>query len=219
MRKKKNLILDFTSLLDVIMILLFVVICNMSQASLKANEKAEKSQESLADAEMKLEDMQDKLDELSADNEALNKELSEYQINSGDPVSAEAYEAILDSTTKVIMKCETGMDTETNKHMVSIDIIIKNGDETARQTTAKIIHDFDLSRKERDEFNAKQIGSIKEELEKYLTYSDTGLIWVLIEYDYKDENFSNADLEIIRDAVEMIETDLNVTCYIEEMKK
>ena len=117
------------------------------------------------------------------------------------------------------MKCETGMDTETNKHMVSIDIIIKNGDETARQTTAKIIHDFDLSRKERDEFNAKQIGSIKEELEKYLTYSDTGLIWVLIEYDYKDENFSNADLEIIRDAVEMIETDLNVTCYIEEMKK
>ena len=42
---------------------------------------------------------------------------------------------------------------------------------------------------------------------------------MLIEYDYKDENFSNADLEIIRDAVEMIETDLNVTCYIEEMKK
>lgn len=219
MRKKKNLILDFTSLLDVIMILLFVVICNMNNASLEANENAKKSQESLADAEMKLEDMQDKLDALSADNEALNKELSEYQINSGDPVSAEAYEAILDSTTKVIMKCETGMDTETNKHMVSIDIIIKNGDETARQTTTKIIHDFDLSRKERDEFNAKQIGSIKEELEKYLTYSDTGLIWVLIEYDYKDENFSNADLEIIRDAVEMIETDLNVTCYIEEMKK
>lgn len=219
MRKKKNLILDFTSLLDVIMILLFVVICNMSQASLEANENAEKSQESLANAEMRLEDMQDKLDELSADNEALNMELSRYQINSGDSVSSEAYEAILGSTTKVIMKCETGMDTETNKHMVSIDIIIKNKDETARQTTAKIIHDFDLSRKERDQFNAKQIGSIKEELEKYLTYSDTGLIWVLIEYDYRDENFSNADLEIIRDSVEMIETDLNVTCYIEEMKK
>ncbi len=219
MRKKKNLILDFTSLLDVIMILLFVVICNMSNASLEANENAKKSLESLANAETKLEDMQDKLDELSAENEALNMELSGYQLNSDDPVSAEAYEALLGSTTKVIMKCETGMDTETNKHMVSIDIVIKNKDETARQTTAKIIHDFDLSRKERDEFNAKQIGSIKEELKKYLTDSDAKLIWVLIEYDYRDVNFSNADLEIIHDAVEMIDTDLNIPCYIEEMKK
>ncbi|MCM1082873.1 MAG: hypothetical protein NC393_13500 [Clostridium sp.] len=219
MRKKKNLILDFTSLLDVIMILLFVVICNMSNASLEANENAKKSQESLADAEIKMEDMQGKLDALSADNEALKMELSEYQINDGDPVSAEAYETILNSTTKVIMKCGTGMDTETNKHMVIIDIIIKNKEETARQATAKIIHDFGLSRRERDAFNAKQIGSIKEELEKYLTYADTKLIWVLIEYDYRDENFSNADLEIIRDAVQMIEADKNVTCYIEEMKK
>lgn len=219
MRKKKNIILDFTSLLDVIMILLFVVICSMSNASLEANENAKKTQESLADAETKLEDMQDKLDVLSADNEALNMELSSYKLNSDDPVSSEAYEAILGSTTKVIMKCETGMDTETNKHMVSIDIMIKNKDETARQTTAKIIHDFDLSRKERDEFNARQIGSIKDELKKYLTYSDTKLIWVLIEYDYRDENFSNADLEIIHDALETIEADLNITCYIEEMKK
>ncbi|MDE5873773.1 MAG: hypothetical protein K2H07_07660 [Lachnospiraceae bacterium] len=219
MRKKKNLILDFTSLLDVIMILLFVVICNMSNASLEANENAKKSQESLANAETKLEDMQDKLDALSAENDALNMELSGYQLNSDDPVSAEAYEAVLGNTTKVIMKCETGMDTETNKHMVSIDIVIKNKDETARQTTAKIIHDFDLSRKERDEFNAKQIGSIKEELKKYLTDSDAKLIWVLIEYDYRDVNFSNADLEIIHDAVEMIDTDLNIPCYIEEMKK
>lgn len=219
MRKKKNLILDFTSLLDVIMILLFVVICNMSNASLEANENAKKSQESLANAETKLEDMQDKLDALSAENEALNMELSGYQLNSDDPVSAEAYEAVLGSTTKVIMKCETGMDTETNKHMVSIDIVIKNKDETARQTTAKIIHDFDLSRKERDEFNAKQIESIKEELKKYLTDSDAKLIWVLIEYDYRDVNFSNADLEIIHDAVEMIDADLNIPCYIEEMKK
>ncbi len=219
MRKKKNLILDFTSLLDVIMILLFVVICNMSNASLEASENAKKSQESLADAETKLEGMQDKLDALSADNEALKMELSGYQPGSGDTVSPEAYEAILDSTTKVIMKCETGMDTETNKHMVSIDITIKNKGETARQTTAKIIHDFDLSRKERDAFNAKQIGSMKEELQKYLTNSDEKLIWVLIEYDYRDENFSNADLEIIRDAVEMLEAERNVTCYIEEMKK
>lgn len=219
MRKKKNLILDFTSLLDVIMILLFVVICNMSNASLEANENAKKSQESLANAETKLEDMQDKLDALSAENETLNMELSGYQLNSDDPVSAEAYEAVLGSTTKVIMKCETGMDTETNKHMVSIDIVIKNKDETARQTTAKIIHDFDLSRKERDEFNAKQIESIKEELKKYLTDSDAKLIWVLIEYDYRDVNFSNADLEIIHDAVEMIDADLNIPCYIEEMKK
>lgn len=219
MRKKKNLILDFTSLLDVIMILLFVVICNMSNASLEANENAKKSQESLADAKMELEDMQDKLDVLSADNEALKMELSGYQLNDGAPVSSEAYEAILESTTKVIMKCETGMDTETNNHMVSIDIIIKNRDETARQTTVKIIHDFDLSRKERDEFNAKQIGDLKEELEKYLTYADTKLIWVLIEYDYRDENFSNADLEIIHAAVELIQADRNVTCYIEEMKK
>ncbi|MBD5096138.1 MAG: hypothetical protein HDT40_03875 [Lachnospiraceae bacterium] len=219
MRKKKNLILDFTSLLDVIMILLFVVICNMNNASLEANENAKKSQESLADVEMKLENMQDKLDALSAENEALNMELSGYQLNNGDSVSSEAYKTMLGSTTKVIMKCETGMDTETNKHMVSIDIIIKNKDETARQTTAKIIHDFDLSRKERDEFNARQIGSIKEELKKYLTYADTKLIWVLIEYDYRDENFSNADLEIIHDAVEMIDADLHIPCYIEEMKK
>ena len=39
--KKRDLVLDFTSLLDVIMIILFVVISNMGQASLDAKKAAE----------------------------------------------------------------------------------------------------------------------------------------------------------------------------------
>ncbi|MBQ2985016.1 MAG: hypothetical protein IJD61_01200, partial [Clostridia bacterium] len=37
--KKKELILDFTSLLDVILILLFIVTASMSRASLSANDE------------------------------------------------------------------------------------------------------------------------------------------------------------------------------------
>jgi len=37
--KKRELMLDFTSLLDVILILLFIVIANMNQVSLSAGEE------------------------------------------------------------------------------------------------------------------------------------------------------------------------------------
>ena len=41
--KKRDLVLDFTSLLDVIMIILFVVISSMGQASFNAKRRGSKT--------------------------------------------------------------------------------------------------------------------------------------------------------------------------------
>ena len=65
--KKRELILDFTSLLDVIMILLFVVISNMSLVSANANaaakEETEAAKEALAAEQFQTEEAAEKIRE------------------------------------------------------------------------------------------------------------------------------------------------------------
>ena len=72
--KKRDLVLDFTSLLDVIMIILFVVISSMGQASFHAKEEAEKQ---IEDTKQSLKDLQNKYNEMGADNEELQKQIEE----------------------------------------------------------------------------------------------------------------------------------------------
>ncbi len=53
--KKRDLVLDFTSLLDVIMIILFVVISSMGQASFDAKEMAQNQMKENAGIQQELE--------------------------------------------------------------------------------------------------------------------------------------------------------------------
>lgn len=81
--KKRELILDFTSLLDVIMILLFVVIGNMSLASAGANaaakEETEAAKEALAAEQLQTKAAAEKLAELTGEIGELKEKLAELE--------------------------------------------------------------------------------------------------------------------------------------------
>lgn len=221
MKKKSELLLDFTSLLDVIMIILFVVICNMNNAAMEANQSAEAANKELILAKEQLSDNESKLDELTGDNESLKEELAQFTIN-GENTSqdkAEAFGSAIDNTVKVMLKCKTGMDIDTNNHKVSIDVVIKGKGSDTSRTEALIIHDFSLSREERAVFNATQVKNMTETLKDSLLGLDAPLIWFMIEYDYKDENFSNTDLEMINDAIDDLSLLLGITCQVEELRE
>ena len=66
--KKKELMLDFTSLLDVILILLFIVIANMNQASAAAGEELTAQ---LTDSEARIQMLEEERTQLSAQLEEM----------------------------------------------------------------------------------------------------------------------------------------------------
>ncbi len=86
--KKRELILDFTSLLDVIMILLFVVIGNMSLVSASANaaakEETEAVQEVLATERQQAEETAEKLAELEGKLAELEGKLADANQKNAD---------------------------------------------------------------------------------------------------------------------------------------
>ena len=86
--KKRELILDFTSLLDVIMILLFVVIGNMSLASASVNaaarEETEAAQEALATEQMEAEAAAEKIAELTGEIGELTEKLDAAEQKNAD---------------------------------------------------------------------------------------------------------------------------------------
>lgn len=221
MKRKRDLALDFTSLLDVIMILLFVVICNMSQAAIEANENAEAANKELEGAKEQLEDNQAKIDELSSSNQSLNDELAQFTIN-GEQTSqnmSDAYGSAIDNTTKVLLKCSTGMDIDTNNHKVSVEVVIKNQNNNATKTELKIIHDFSLSYDDRVDFNNKQVSDMTAELKNALGTVNSPLVWFMIEYEYADENFSNSDLEMIKDSIKDLQLETGINYQVEEIRE
>lgn len=221
MRKKRDLVLDFTSLLDVIMILLFVVICSMNHAAMEANENAKAANNKLDYAKEQLEENEAVMEELKADNAALKSELMQFAIN-GEETSidmAEAYGLAIDNTVKVVLECDTGMDIATNNHIVLIDARIKGEDIETTHKELTIVHDFSLDKDERARFNARQVKNICDKLNEALSEVHAPLIWFMVEYEYKDENFSNADLEILREAIDDLSLMLDIRCQIEEIKK
>ena len=78
--RKRDIILDFTSLLDVIMILLFIVISNTAAASAKVSEEAQKAQEDLDAAESEISDLEYRLETKEAAEESYEIYTSEAVI-------------------------------------------------------------------------------------------------------------------------------------------
>jgi len=156
--KKRELILDFTSLLDVIMILLFVVIGNMSLVSANANaaarEETRAAKEALAEEQQQTEETAEKLAELSEklseleevkqNNADLELELKvllenhtalleEYDylkiITDFDASDTSAYGQVIKRMTKVLLLCDTETDGETGLPKVCIGIYRAGGTE------------------------------------------------------------------------------------------
>lgn len=86
--KKRELILDFTSLLDVIMILLFVVISNMSLASASTNaaarEETEAVKEALATEQLQTKEAAEKIAELTGEIGELTEKLDAAEQKNAD---------------------------------------------------------------------------------------------------------------------------------------
>lgn len=86
--KKRELVLDFTSLLDVIMILLFVVISNMSLVSANVNaaakEETEAAQEALTKEQMQTKAAAEKIAELTGEIADLTERLEDANRENAD---------------------------------------------------------------------------------------------------------------------------------------
>ncbi len=172
--KKRELILDFTSLLDVIMILLFVVISNMSLASVNANaaakEETEAAQEALETEQRKAEEAAEKLAELNeklAELSDVNQKnadlelelkvllenhtalLEEYDylkiITDFDASDTSAYGQVIKRMTKVLLLCETGQDEETGYPEVRVGIYRSGGTEEERTYVTSVTLVHDFS--------------------------------------------------------------------------
>lgn len=240
--KRRELILDFTSLLDVILILLFMVIVNINQASLTANEETERelaaarSQikelnddkedllmaiEGIIGREISYADISPVMESLKSEYDALLDEYDFLKLTSDyDPEDTSLYEAALERVEKVTLICETSKNEETGNYEVNIKVY-KNGDKNDGQSFADSVtleHNLELTKEERTRLKAKQVTELTKALSTVIRDVDLDMIWFSIQYYYEDENFSNMDLEIMNEAIENIERTFSKRCHIEKIK-
>ncbi len=172
--KKRELILDFTSLLDVIMILLFVVISNMSLVSANANaaarEETEAAKEALATEQQQTEEAAEtiaelteklrELEEVKQNNADLELELQvllenhkalleEYDylkiITDFDASDTTAYGQVIKRMTKVLLLCETGTNEETGLPEVRVGIYRSDGEDSEKSYVTSVVLVHDFS--------------------------------------------------------------------------
>lgn len=216
--KKKELILDFTSLLDVIMILLFVVIINMNHASLSVNEEAQKKQQ---EAQSQIEAISAELEELKLEYNTLQDENDYLKITSNyDANDTSIYDAVIKRMTKVTLICNTGENKETGNYEVQINIYLdaNESDEKSFSNSVIIEHNLNLSKDERQKINAEHVTNVTRELSSALRNVDSNVIWFSVQYEYDDENFSNSDLEIINEAIGNLERSFSRACYVDKIE-
>ncbi len=251
--KKRELILDFTSLLDVIMILLFIIISNMNLASVSANAEAkaetEAAQSALAEEQAEAEAAADKIKELEAllaESEQKAEELQqanadtelelkvllenhaalleEYDylkiITEFDANDTSSYGQVIERMTKVLLLCDTGQNPETGQTEVTVGIYRASGkqEEKSYVSSVVLVHDFSLTRREREELAARQITELTKALSGALREHSEDVVWCSVQYAYDDENFSQSDLEIIDEAIRNLERSFSKTCFTEKIK-
>lgn len=231
--KKRDLVLDFTSLLDVIMIILFVVISSMGQASFDAKEMAqnqmkenagvqqelEASMQDLAEMQNKYEDMTTYCDSLQQQIRELLKENNLYKTEDIDRELL--YESLMEKSKKITLICKPYINSnKSDGNEVEITVYSSEaGDEQEALDIVIFTHNFDLSRDERIVKNAEMQANMYKSLENLIRDTDLDLVFFTIEYTYGDKNFSQTDLNNIVRAIGDIERNYSVTCYIDKVKQ
>ena len=240
--KKKELMLDFTSLLDVILILLFIVIANMNQASADAGKELT-AQLTQADAQVQAleaerEQLLSALEEMhikEADNVALQQQMEdlgeeyaalqdEYDhlkiITNYDEDDLSVYRAAVEKITRAVVICEAMPRKGSDNQEVRVDIYLDtDGDgKQSHAGSVVILHDFTLSAEERERLIADQTVEMTKALSGALREHQGKMVWVSIQYAYDDVNIANSDIELINKAVKNLEHSFGIPCYAEEMK-
>lgn len=234
--------LDFTSLLDVILILLFIVIANMNQASAAAGEELT-AQLTEADAriqvmEQEREQLLSQLEEMrigEAENAALRQEFEQLQeqyaslqeeydhlkiTTNYDEDDVSVYQAAIEKTSHVVLICDTALNSATGNQEVNVDIYLDGAGEGKQSYVSSVVlvHDFSLSAEQRERLWADQTVDMTMALSAALREDAGKMAWFSIQYHYDDKNFANSDIEIINRAIENLEHSFGIPCYAEEMK-
>lgn len=234
---KKDLVLDFTSLLDVIMIILFVVISSMGQASFDAKEEAQAQIEENAgiqqernDFQRALADLKNEYEEMVANNEELQKQLEELSKENNlykakdaraDVNKVQLYESLMEKSQKITLICTPYINSnKSDSNEVEITVYSgKPGDEQEAFDVVTFTHNFNLTREERNIKNAEMQADMYRSLESVVKRNDLEFVLVTIEYAYGDKNFSQMDLNNIIRAVDDIERNYSIICYIDKVKQ
>lgn len=205
--KKRNLILDFTSLLDVILILLFIVLANMNQSSLEAIEQAQTTTQVL----------ESQVEILTQENQEYQESLERIQTQATENV--DIYASVIDEMTKVTLICETSIHPDTADPEVHVAIYVDMGT-TGQKTLAAtyvIVHESGLTTSQRQILSANQILDLSQVLTGVLDAQQSPLIWFMVQYDYDDALFTYSDLTILNSAIANVELGLSVPCYLEKI--
>lgn len=235
--KRKDLVLDFTSLLDVIMIILFIVMSNMGQASLDAKEKAQSQIKDAVEIQLELNDsrqnvarLQNDYDNMVVTNENLQKKVEELskennlykaKDNASNVNEDQLYESLMEKTKKITLICRSYVNpNKSDGNAVDVTLYSsENEDEQESLGVVTFTHDLNLTKDERDIQNAEMQNNMYKALENVVKGEDVKLVLVTIEYIYSDKNFSQVDLNNIIGATEDIERTYGVTCYIDKVKQ
>jgi len=221
--KRRELVLDFTSLLDVILILLFIVTSGIGQSSQAASDRAEQSaaqvrvealEEERGQLSQELSELREEYDRLSEDYDYL-KITSRY--DAGD---TSVYRQAIGRVTQVVLDCRGAGDGSAAQAEISLYVAPAGGDGRAVFSGRRsMAHDFALSPAQRAQRNTQQANELAKLLADTLQDDGAPVIWFTIQYDYEDENFTYSDLEVIRKAISIFEAAFDKPCYYSVLKR
>ena len=172
--KKRQLILDFTSLLDVIMILLFIVLGNMSRLTTEAEEEAkaavaesqiqvEQLSEANAAMEAQIEELQGQIQKDAETENALaeaEKSLAELEgkynslqedydylkiTTEFNAADTKVYEMVIERMTKLVVICEAAQNNENGNPQVELGIYVVDTNSEEQTYAGAVILEHDLS--------------------------------------------------------------------------
>lgn len=233
--KKRDLVLDFTSLLDVIMIILFVVITSVGQTSIDAKNELQSAKEEktaiktvLAEGEKEKQKLKEEQKSLMAELETVSEELSRLSkennvlkaaSNRTDIDPAKLYESLMRKSEKFTIICLPFVG-QSEKDEVEVKLYSgEAGKEQEALASVIFEHDFSLSSEERNFKNKEMQERLYQILDRNIKNSDISLILFMVQYTYGDKNFSQSDLDIIDGAIKDIELRRNKTCFVDRVKQ
>ena len=172
--KKRQLILDFTSLLDVIMILLFIVLGNMSRLTTEAEEEAKAA---VAESQIQVEQLSEEKETMTAEIEELRSQIqqdaeAETALVEAEKALAElegkynslqedydylkittefnaedtkVYEMVIERMTKLVVICEAVEDEKNKNPQVELGIYVVDTDSEEQTYAGAVYLEHDLS--------------------------------------------------------------------------
>ncbi len=223
MKRENNL--DFTPLLDVIMILLFIVLAGIGHKAQETKDDLTKAEKQIAELEENSLRLEESIRELESHNNDLTVELDAVSQHYNDllaiteygKTNLNAYPAVLRRVMKSTLVCEPVPEEWSDNWNVKVDLYIDKtyDNDLVYADSFKLVHDYDLTAEERQRINARQEQEMTQFLEKHLEVDASEYCYITIQYPELDENFSSLDLDIIEKAINNTQNDRGLKCYIE----